>query len=199
MTENKDTSVDGTSTPEEKQADKTKVTPDIQAIIDKAVQDRLGREKKSHDKRVAELEAKIQEYEAQDLGEVEKLQKNVEKLTRDLSERDTELSGFRLKDAKIGALLAAGAMPEQITKLLKRVSGTTPEEIAADVEELKALGWIGKPPVVKGATGSGHQPVSNDSAKTFTRSQIKKMSPEEYEANREAIMKAMQAGEIKGE
>jgi len=199
MTENKDTSVDGTSTPEEKQADKTKVTPDIQAIIDKAVQDRLGREKKSHDKRVAELEAKIQEYEAQDLGEVEKLQKKVEKLTRDLSERDTELSGFRLKDAKIGALLAAGAMPEQITKLLKRVSGTTPEEIAADVEELKALGWIGKPPVVKGATGSGHQPVSNDSAKTFTRAQIKKMSPEEYEANREAIMKAMQAGEIKGD
>jgi len=197
MTENKDTSVDGTSTPEEKQADKTKVTPDIQAIIDKAVQDRLGREKKSHDKRVAELEAKIQEYEAQDLGEVEKLQKKVEKLTRDLSERDTELSGFRLKDAKVGALLAAGAMPEQITKLLKRVSGTTPEEIAADVEELKSLGWIGS--VQKGADGSGHHVVSDNAKKTFTRSQIKKMSPEEYEANREAILKAMQSGDIKGD
>jgi len=48
-------------------------------------------------------------------------------------------------------------MPEQITKLLKRVSGTTPEEIAADVEELKSLGWIGS--VQKGADGSGHHVV----------------------------------------
>jgi len=203
MTDEKDTPTGGLPTPEEKPADKPtekpQITPDIQAIIDKAIQDRLGREKKNHEKRVAELEAKIQDYETKDLGEIEKLQKKIEKLTKDLGDKDTELTGMRLKDAKVEALLMAGALSEQIPKLLKRVSGTTPEEIAADVEELKALGWIGKPPVVKGATGSGHQPVSNDSAKTFTRAQIKKMSPEEYEANREAIMKAMQAGEIKGD
>ena len=174
-----------------------------QAELDAKFKDREKRGEaaaaKRFQKQIDDLTAQVDEFKSKDLGELEKLQKKVEKLTKDLGEKDTELTGLKLKDAKVEALLAAGALSEQIPKLLKRVSGTTPEEITADVEELKTLGWIGKQPVPKGANGSGHPPVVNNSSKTFTRSQIKKMSPEEYESNREAIMKAMSENAIKDE
>ena len=190
------------STSESKTKTEVKKLEFTQAELDVKFQDREKRGEaaaaKRFQKQIDDLTAQVDEFKSKDLGELEKLQKKVEKLTKDLGEKDTELTGLKLKDAKVEALLAAGALSEQIPKLLKRVSGTTPEEITADVEELKTLGWIGKQPA-KGATGSGHQQVSNTASKTFTRSQIKKMSPEEYESNREAIMKAMSENAIKDE
>lgn len=195
-----------------------KVDPDIQAIIDKAVTDRLAREKAAHEKEKAaldkekaslikekdELSKKLQGFEDKDLAEMDKLQKKIERLTKELTDKDTELSGAKLKIAKTDALLVAGAMPDQIPKLLKRVAGTTEDEIAADVEELKALGWIGKPPEPApavdptpkpAANGSGHPPVSDKGSRTFTRAQIK--DREFYEANRNEILKALAEDRIK--
>jgi len=192
-----------------------KVDPEIQAIIDKAVTDRLAREKAAHEKEKAaldkekaslikekdELSKKLQGFEDKDLAEMDKLQKKIERLTKELTDKDTELSGAKLKIAKTESLLAAGAMPDQIPKLLKRVAGTTEEEIAADVEELKALGWIGKPPETgavfpkPAASGSGHPPVSDKGSRTFTRAQLK--DPEFYNANRAEIMKALEDKRIK--
>lgn len=190
------------STSESKTKTEVKKLEFTQAELDAKFKDREKRGEaaaaKRFQKQIDDLTAQVDEFKSKDLGDLEKLQKKVEKLTKDLGEKDTELTGLKLKDAKVEALLAAGALSEQIPKLLKRVSGTTPEEITADVEELKTLGWIGKQPA-KGATGSGHQQVSNTASKTFTRSQIKKMSPEEYESNREAIMKAMSENAIKDE
>ena len=191
------------STSESKTKTEVKKLEFTQAELDAKFKDREKRGEaaaaKRFQKQIDDLTAQVDEFKSKDLGDLEKLQKKVEKLTKDLGEKDTELTGLKLKDAKVEALLAAGALSEQIPKLLKRVSGTTPEEITADVEELKTLGWIGKQPA-KGATGcSGHPPVVNNSSKTFTRSQIKKMSPEEYESNREAIMKAMSENAIKDE
>lgn len=196
---------------------KEKIDPEIQAIIDKAVTDRLAREKAVHEKEKAamdkekvallkekdELSKKLQGFEDKDLAEMDKLQKKIERLTKELSDKDTELSGVKLKSAKTDALLVAGALPDQIPKLLKRVAGTTEEEISADVEELKALGWIGKPPEVvatppqnkPAANGSGHPPVSDKGTKTFTRAQIK--DRDFYEANRDEIQKALVEGRIK--
>lgn len=194
---------------------KEKIDPEIQAIIDKAVTDRLAREKAVHEKEKAALDKekaallkekddltkKLQGFEEKDLAEMDKLLKKIERMTKELTDKDTELSGAKLKLAKTDALLAAGAMPDQIPKLLKRVAGTTEEEISADVEELRALGWIGKAPEVLATTpkpaaqGAGHPPVSGG-AKKFTRAQIDTMSKEEYAANREDIKKAMAAGLI---
>ncbi len=167
--------------------------------VTKIVQREVGKALKKKDAEILQLKGKIEEFEGKDLGELEKLQKKVEKLTKDVSERDIELSGLKLKDAKITALLGAGATSEQIPKLLKRVSGTTEEEIASDVAELKEMGWIGKDPEPqKGAKGAGHQQVKDPpNAKSFTRSQLAKMTPEEYDKNRDDIMKAMEAGTIK--
>lgn len=204
-------------TPAPKGGNKPDISPEVQAIIDKAVTDRLAREKASHEREKAaldkekaailkerdDLSKKIQEFEEKDLAEKDKLQKKLERLAGQIKEKedllaakDAELSGIKLSTAKTNALLAAGALPDQIPKLLKRVAGTTEEEISADVEELKSLGWIGKVevPLQPAATGSGHPPPKGD-AKTYTREQLK--DPAFYKANREDILKASAEGRLK--
>jgi len=137
------------STSESKTSTEVKKLEFTQAELDDLIKKRLDRAEstaaKQFQKKIDELTAKIQDFEGKDLGELEKLQKKLEKLTGEISEKDKELSGTTLKLAKMEALLNAGALPEQITKLLKRVSGTTPEEIESDVSELKEMGWIGGP------------------------------------------------------
>lgn len=140
-----------------------------QKELDDLIKDRLSRAEKSaakqFQKQIDELTAKVQDFEGKDLGELEKLQKKLEKLTGDYAEKDKELTGATLKIAKMEALLNAGALPAQITKLLKRVSGTTPEEIESDVKELIELGWIGKPkgePTPEPIKGLGTQTNKGD-------------------------------------
>jgi hypothetical protein len=149
MTEVIDSTPEGGNapTPEQKPADKK--LEFTQEEFDKVIKDRLDRAEKAaakqFQKKIDELTSKIQDFEGKDLGELEKLQKKLEKLTGEVAEKDKALSGATLKLSKMEALLTAGALPEQIPKLLKRVSGTTPEEIESDVSELKEMGWIGGP------------------------------------------------------
>lgn len=186
---------------------KPEISPEIQALIDKVVTDRLGREKRGHEKEKAalqrekdELAKKIAEYEEKDLGELDKLQKKIERLTKDLADKDQVLSDKDLRILKMESLLTAGATPDQVPKLLKRLSGTTQEEVEADIEELKSMGWIGKPPETQATTpkpaaqGSGHPQVPDKGLKKFTQQQIKSMSTDEYSANRADIMKSLNAG-----
>ncbi len=202
MTEPTPTPEGGAPTPEPKPAEK-KLEFTQEELDEKfAARQKRGEEAaaKRFQKQIDDLNAQIEEFKGKDLGELERLQKKVEKLTKEVSDKDTELTGLRLKDAKVSALLASGATSEQIPKLLKRVSGTTEEEIASDVAELKELGWIGQakdPEPQKGAKGAGHQiPKDPPNVKTFTRKQLSSMPPEEYEKNRDDIMKAMEAGKI---
>jgi len=187
-------------TPEPKPAEKKREF--TQEELDKMFSDRASQAEKAtakkFQKQIEELTAQIDEFKGKDLGELEKLQKKLEKATKDLADKDTELTGTRLELMKTKALLRAGAPPEKVDRLLKRVAGTTEEEISADVQELVALGWIGKAPEAEGkpaANGSGKPPVK-DSIKKFTKAQLSAMTPEEYDANRADIMKAMEAGQI---
>jgi hypothetical protein len=141
-----------------------------QEELDKKFADRQKRGEeaaaKRFQKQIDELTAKVTDYEGKDLGELEKLQKKLEKLNGVVVEKETALTGANLKITKMEALLNAGALPEQVTKLLKRVAGTTPEEIESDVLELKELGWIGqklpepepKPRGIGTATKTGDPP-----------------------------------------
>jgi len=97
-------------------------------------------------KALEEKANKLDELEKSKLSEEEKREARLKKLEEEKAERTKELTGANLKIAKMEALLNAGAEPAQVSKLLKRVSGTTPEEIDADVAELKELGWIGQKP-----------------------------------------------------
>ena len=188
-------------TPEPKPAEVKKLEF-TQDELDKKFADRASQAEKAtakkFQKQIDDLTAQIEEFKGKDLGELEKLQKKLEKANQVLAEKDTELTGTRLELTKTKALLRAGAPPEKVDSLLKRVAGTTEEEISADVQELVTLGWIGKAPEAEGkpaANGSGKPPVK-DSIKKFTKAQLSAMTPEEYDVNRTDIMKAMEAGQI---
>ncbi len=154
---------------------------------------------KRFQKQIDDLNSQVEEFKGKDLGELDKLKNKVEKLTKDLATKDTELSGVLLKTAKMEALLSAGIPSAKIPKLLKRVAGTTPEEIQSDVleliEDLKLV--EPEPEPQKSARGSGHPPVKDPpGVKTFTRAQLASMSKDDYEKNRDDIMKSMEAGKI---
>lgn len=99
---------------------------------------------KQYKAQMEELLGKIKSYEEKDLTDVEKLKKEHEKAISEKADLDKRLIGTKLENAKLKALIKAGVNPDQLDGLLKRVSGTTEEEIFADVEELKSLGWIGQ-------------------------------------------------------
>ncbi len=192
-----------TPTPEPKPVAEPKKIELTQAEFDQKVKERLDRAEKAAEKKfqdqIKKLTDQIEEFKGKDLGELEKLQKKLEKVTKDLDEKDKELFGTTLKLAKLQALLKAGAQPDKLDGLLKRVSGSTEPEIEADVQELVSLGWVGKAPEPDpskpAANGSGKPPVK-DGIKKFTEAQLRAMKPEEYEANRADILKAMEGGLI---
>jgi hypothetical protein len=179
--------------PEKKEETYTKDT------VSKLIEREVGKVLKKKDAEILQLNSQIEEFKGKDLGELEKLQKKYDKLVEDHKTTAGELTGVNLKLAKLTTLLKAGAQPDKLEGLIKRVAGTTPEEIEADVQELVSLGWIGPAkepePETPGANGSGKPPVKG-APKTFTKAQMKAMTPEEYEANRPDILKAMEANQI---
>lgn len=194
---------DGKDSTSESQTKTEKKLEFTQEELDKKMQAREARGEaaaaKKLQKTIEDLQAKIADFEGKDLGAMEKLQRKYDKLVEDHKSTDTELIGANLKLAKLTALLKAGAQPDKLDGLLKRVSGSTEPEIEADVQELVSLGWIGKAPEPDpskpAANGSGKPPVK-DGIKKFTEAQLRAMKPEEYEANRADILKAMEGGLI---
>ncbi len=130
-----------------------------QAEIDSIVEERLNRDRKTREEALAKdlgmplKDAKALLKAAKDAEEAKKSE--LEKLTGERDTHRTEAEKARLEAAKLRALAKAGADPEKIDALLKRVVGNTPEEIEADVKELQTLGLLQtKPPA--GATGAGN-------------------------------------------
>lgn len=125
----------------------------------------------------------------------------LEKVTgeRDTHKADAQVA--RLEAAKIRALAKAGADPEKIDALLKRVVGNTPEEIEADVKELADLGLLAVKTAAKAAQGAGQTGIQRQSSSLsgMTRAELAEKSKDRvwYEANRDAIMKALENKEIK--
>lgn len=101
---------------------------------------------KQYKAQIDELNAKLKAFQEKDLSDVERIKLEHESATAKVSELTNELTGTRQENAKLRALIKAGVQPDQLDGLLKRVSGSTEEEIFADVEELKGLGWIGAKP-----------------------------------------------------
>lgn len=157
-------------TPEsEPKAAEPKTLTFTQEELDRKFQDRQTRGEKAAEKKfqkqISDLTAQIEEFKGKDLGELEKLQKKLEKANEDLK----KLPDLELKVFKMESLLKAGATPEQIPGLLKRVIGTSPEEIETDVAELKDLGWIGTAPALEPKpTGLGSPTKTGEPAKKGT-------------------------------
>lgn len=143
-----------------------------QEELDQKIKARLDREKAKYAdyETLKERSEKLRAFEDKDLPEIDKLRKENEKATGTVTSLTTELTGVRLENAKLRALIKAGAQPDQLDGLLKRVAGSTEEEIVADVEELKNLGWIGKQPepVAPKPTGLGSPTKTGEPAKKST-------------------------------
>ena len=141
-------------TPEPKPADAFKTfasKKEHDDYLNEIVEARLDRERKKfadYDDLKAKAK-KLKVLEEKDMTDVDKLKQEHQEATGKVSELTTALTGTKLENAKLKALIKAGVNPDQLDGLLKRVSGTTEEEIFADVEELKGLGWIGQKPATE--------------------------------------------------
>lgn len=166
--------------------------------INEITKDRLDRERKKfadYDDLKAKAE-KLKQFEDKDLTDVEKLKKEHEKAIGKANDLDKELTGTKLENAKLKALIKAGVNPDQLDGLLKRVSGATEEEIFADVEELKSMGWIGQksdpakepPKGIGTATKTGDQTPAKSLQDQLNESNAKLRDPKLPYSEKQALI-----------
>lgn len=134
----------------------TTETPKDKTFSQEQLNAAIKAEKKEWQARMRELEAKASQWDK--LQEDSKTE--MEKLTGELGKHKTEAEQARLEATKLRALMKAGAPADKVDALLKRVVGSTPEEIEADVAELAGLGLLAaKTP--NGAQGAGNPGLPN--------------------------------------
>lgn len=167
-----------------------------QAEVDAIVADRLARERKKYadysDLKKASEE--LAELKKSQMTEVEKMKAELAEKDALLQSKDQELSGLKLERVKAAKLSEAGVSAEWIDS----VSGSTEEEVAASVTKLAARLKVEPPKAAQGAGQTGIQNQSN-SLSGMTRAELAEKSKDRdwYAANRDAIMKALAAGEIR--
>ena len=167
-----------------------------QAEVDAIVADRLARERKKYadysDLKKASEE--LAELKKSQMTELEKLKADLAEKDKLLQEKDTVITGFTLKEMKAAKLAEAGVSAEWIDS----VSGTTEEEVAASVIKLASRLKVEPPKAAQGAGQTGIQ-NQNSSLSGMTRAELAEKSKdiEWYKKNQDAIMKALEKGEIK--
>ena len=167
-----------------------------QAEVDAIVADRLARERKKYadysDLKKASEE--LAELKKSQMTELEKLKADLAEKDKLLQEKDTVITGFTLKEMKAAKLAEAGVAAEWIDS----VSGTTEEEVAASVTRLAARLKVEPPKAAQGAGQTGIQRQS-ESLLGMTRAELAEKSKdiEWYRKNQDAVMKALERGEIK--
>lgn len=167
-----------------------------QAEVDAIVADRLARERKKYadysDLKKASEE--LAELKKSQMTELEKLKADLAEKDKLLQEKDTVITGFTLKEMKAAKLAEAGVAAEWIDS----VSGSTEEEVAASVTRLAARLKVEPPKAAQGAGQTGLQRQS-ESLLGMTRAELAEKSKdiEWYRKNQDAVMKALERGEIK--
>jgi len=167
-----------------------------QAEVDAIVADRLARERKKYadysDLKKASEE--LAELKKSQMTEVEKLKAELAEKDALLQSKDQELSGLKLERIKAAKLNEAGIAAEWIDS----VSGSTEEEIEASVTKIAARLKVEPPKAAQGAGQTGVQSQSN-SLSGMTRAELAEKSKDIdwYRKNQDAIMKALENGEIK--
>jgi len=170
----------------------TTETPKDKTFTQADVNAARAEEKREWKARMKELEAKASQWDK--LQEDSKTE--MEKLTGELGKHKATADKATLELTKLRALVKAGAPADKIDALLKRVVGSTPEEIEADVSELAGLGLLAaKTP--QAAQGAGNNGVpGSPGKKTWKRSEIVKVLPTADSATLADINQAEAEGRI---
>lgn len=172
--------------------------------VDRIVQERLKSDRESLEKelglgmKLKDIKAVLKAHkEAEDAkkSELEKYVERNKELEGALSTTQAELLKLRLAiDAQIPL--------EKLPKVLKYVNGSTEEEIAASIAEFKADWGIVQPPGKVGTSANPANPATAPGGANITgmtRAELAEKSKdiEWYRKNQDAIMKALEKGEIK--
>lgn len=172
-----------------KQEQQTTETPKEKTFSQEQLNAAIKAEKKEWQARMRELEAKASQWDK--LQEDSKSE--MEKLTGELGKHKTEAEQARLEAAKLRALMKAGVPADKVDALLKRVVGSTPEEIEADVAELAELGLLAAKTsqAAQGAGNNGVPGLSAIAAMTKADLAAKCKDPVWYDAHRDAVLKRL--------
>ena len=175
-----------------KQEQQTIETPKDKTFSQEQLNAALKAEKKEWQAKLKDLEGKAAQWDK--LQEDSKSE--MEKLAGERDTHKTEAEKAKLEALKLRALVKAGAPADKIDALLKRVVGSTPEEIEADVAELAGLGLLAaKTP--QAAQGAGNNGVpGSPGKKTWKRSEIVKALPTADAATLADINQAEAEGRI---
>lgn len=128
----------------------------------------VAEEKRNWQKQLKDMKSKADEWDK--LQEASKTE--LERISGERDQHKTAAEAAKLEAAKLRALMRAGAKPDKIDGLLKRVVGTTQEEIDADVQELADLGFLTPKPPEKTGAGSNPPNQNNPGKRTWKKSEI---------------------------
>lgn len=165
-----------------------------QAEVDAIVAERLARERKKYAdyselKKAAE---ELAELKKSQLSELDKLRAELAERDKLLQEATGELTGLKLQQMKASKLAEAGISAEWADS----VAGNTEEEIAASVAKI-----AGRLKATHPKTGVGSNPANPQAnlIASMTREELaeKCKDIEWYRKNQDAVMKALERGEIK--
>ena len=173
--------------------------------VDQIVKDRLKSDRESLEKemglgmKIKDIKAVLKAHKDAEDAKKSELEKHVERnkeLEGALSTTNAELLKLRLA-------IEAQIPLDRLPKVLKYVNGSTEEEIMASIADIKA-DW-GLQSQLPGKVGTGTNPANPATAPGganitgMTRAELAEKSKdiEWYRKNQDAIMKALEKGEIK--
>ena len=135
------------------------------------------------------------------IEQIENLMAEVADLKAKLEESTGKLTASQIDSTKLAELESAIAKHgEAITAKDGEIAALKTERDELKARAEKAEGAMALKPEAFNHISDGTKPVETGkdlTAKTFTRKQIAAMSPREYRENRDAIMQAMNIGNIK--
>lgn len=166
-----DTTQDGKSQTAGSEGADQKEETYTKAQLSEMISKEVGKVTAKHSKKYDDLKAELEVERRKSLPDPEKVKAELADKDKAISEKDKELFGVKLENAKLRALAKVGADPEKIDSLMKRVVGSTPEEIEADVLELKSLGLIG-PREANGAQGAGNPGIPKPKAEPTLQEEL---------------------------
>ena len=143
-----DNKTDSNKGSKDKELEKKYSEADVEAIFNRKFGQKMYALEKKYGMTLDELKAKADELDKlkeSDKSELEKLTGNLARAEKKITELEAAKSKAELDLQKVNVLLVNDERFKKIPLVLKRITGTTENEIKADIEELKTLGLFEQP------------------------------------------------------